>query len=120
MQPNNPFLRFTSAIGSLLDRIGYIWLWFAISLVLLAVVALINPVLVASYIWAASELTLAAAIRFGVDMTVFRCADPRHLQDGLEKSMAQTCRVTLIAAAMIAAGLTDESARLAIYSVARN
>ncbi|MGH8037302.1 MAG: hypothetical protein ACREPD_06135 [Stenotrophomonas sp.] len=105
MQPNNPFLRITSAIGSLLDRIGHIWLWFAISLVLLAVVALINPVLVASYIWAASKLTMAAAIGFGVDLTVFRGGDPRHLQDGLEKSMAQTRRVTLIAAAMIAAGL---------------
>lgn len=103
MQPNF-FVRAVAAVGSLLDRIGYIWLWFLISLLLLLAVALVNPVLLASYIWAASKITMAAAIGFGLDLTVFRGGDPRYL-DGIEKSMAQTRRVTLIAAAMLTAGL---------------
>lgn len=101
---NHPFLKLFAPLGSLLERIGFMWLWFAISLLLLAVVALVNPVLVASYTWAASKITMAAAIGYGVDWAAFRGADPRYL-DGIEKSMAQTRRVTLLAAAMIAAGL---------------
>ncbi len=47
---------------------------------------------------------MAATIGFGVDLTVFRGADPRNLE-GIEKSMAQTRRVTLLGCAMLAAGL---------------
>lgn len=103
MQPNF-IVRAAAAVGSLLDRIGYIWLWLAVSLLLLLAVALVNPILVASYTWAASKITMAAAIGFGVDLTVFRGGDPRYLE-GIEKSMAQTRRVTLIGCAMLAAGL---------------
>lgn len=103
MQPNL-IVRAAAAVGSLLDRIGYIWLWLAVSLLLLLAVALVNPILVASYTWAASKITMAAAIGFGVDLTVFRGGDPRYLE-GIEKSMAQTRRVTLIGCAMLAAGL---------------
>ncbi|MCP3048345.1 hypothetical protein K6X13_14780 [Xanthomonas euvesicatoria pv. allii] len=104
MPPNNPFLRAVTSISSLLDRIGFIWLWLIVSLFLLLIVALINPILLASYIWAASKITMAATIGFGVDLTVFRGADPRYLE-GIEKSMAQTRRVTLLGCAMLAAGL---------------
>lgn len=104
MEPNNRRTRAVAYLGSLFDRIGYIWLWLALSLLLLASVAILNPILVASYAWAAAKLTMAAVIGHGVDLTMFRGADPRYL-DGIEKSMAQTRRATLIAATMIAAGL---------------
>lgn len=97
-------LKLAQRLTTLLDRIGFMWLWLAISLMLLLAVALINPLLVGSYAWSASKITMAAAIGYGVDWAAFRGADPRYL-DGIEKSMAQTRRVTLLAAAMIAAGL---------------
>ncbi len=54
MSPN-PFVRAVASISSLLDRIGYIWLWLIVSLLLLVIVAAINPVLLASYIWAGAR-----------------------------------------------------------------
>lgn len=104
MSPHKRLTRIASVVGSMLERFGFMWLWLVISLLLLFTVALINPILVASYTWAASKILMAASVGYGVDWAAFRGADPRSL-DGLEKSMAQTRRVTLIAAAMIAAGL---------------
>ncbi|QHB72920.1 putative holin [Stenotrophomonas sp. 364] len=86
------------------ERAGYMWAWLLLSILLLGAVAGLNPVLIASYAWAASKITMAAVIGYGVDWAAFRGGDPRHLE-GIEKSMAQSRRVMLIAAAMIAAGL---------------
>ncbi|KAF1692744.1 hypothetical protein CSC62_14005 [Pseudoxanthomonas jiangsuensis] len=98
------FLRLATSVTSLLDRIGYMWLWLLVSLLLLMLVAPINPVLLASYTWAASKMLMAGAVGYGVDWAAFRGGDPRYLQ-GIEQSMAQSRRGILIAAAMIAAGL---------------
>ena len=66
MEPNNRRTRAIAYLGSLFDRIGYIWLWLALSLSLLASVAILNPILVASYAWAAAKLTMAAVIGHGL------------------------------------------------------
>ncbi|RPE81830.1 putative holin [Vulcaniibacterium tengchongense] len=87
-----------------LDRIGNVWLWALISLVLLALVVPLNPAKLGAYLWAISKISGAASVGYGVDWAAFRGADPRYL-DGIEKAMAQTRRATLVAAAMIAAGL---------------
>jgi small-conductance mechanosensitive channel len=94
---------FTTTAG-LLDRFGHMSLWFVVSLALLLIVAPLNPILLASYLWALSKISAAAAIGYGFDWAAFREADPATLE-GIEKAMAQTRRATLIAAAMIAAGL---------------
>jgi len=85
-------------------RIGHIWLFFAASLVLLLIVAHYNSLLITSYLWAASKVTMAGAIGYTLDRAAFPNSDPRYLS-GLEQSMAQSRRGVLIAAAMIAAGL---------------
>jgi len=90
--------------AALVDRFGHMSLWFFVSLALLLIVAPLNPILVASYLWALSKISAAAAIGYGFDWAAFREADPVALE-GIEKAMAQTRRATLIAAAMIAAGL---------------
>lgn len=101
---NHRIDKLKSTLESLVDRIGRIWLWLALSLLLLLVVAAFNNMLVASYLWAAAKITMAGAIGYGFDRAAFPGADPRHL-DGIERSMAQSRRGVLIAAAMIAAGL---------------
>ena len=92
------------AIDGLLNHYGRMWLWAAVSLLLLAAVAPFNPFFLGSYAWAMAKITGAAVVAYGIDVTAFRDADPAKLE-GIEKSMAQTRRATLIAAAMIAAGL---------------
>ncbi len=96
--------RLFSAVETLAGRIGYIRLMFLLSLCLLFLVALWNPLLLASYVWAASKVLLAGVIGFALDKAAFPGADPRTL-DGIERSMAQSRKGVLIAAAMIAAGL---------------
>ncbi|MFZ5538150.1 MAG: hypothetical protein ACOY5V_00230 [Pseudomonadota bacterium] len=91
-------------LSALLDRFGHMSLWFVVSLALLLIVAPLNPVLVASYLWALSKISAAAALGYGIDWAGFRDADPAQLE-GLERTMTQTRRATLIAAAMIGAGL---------------
>ena len=98
------FKQFITAVDSLLDHYGRMWLWVVVSLLLLASIAPFNPMLLASYAWAMAKITGAAAMAYGFDLTAFRGADPAKLE-GIEKSMAQTRRATLIAAAMIAVGL---------------
>jgi hypothetical protein len=90
--------------AALVDRFGHMSLWFVVSLALLLIVAPLNPILLASYLWALSKISAAAAIGYGFDWAAFREDDPAALE-GIEKAMAQTRRATLIAAAMIAAGL---------------
>ena len=98
------FTRWLSATSTLLERVGFMWLWLVVSLLLLLLIAPVNPVLLASYTWAASKTLMAGAIGYGLDWAAFRGSDPRYLQ-GIEQSMAQSRRGVLIAAAMIAAGL---------------
>lgn len=87
-----------------LDRVGHMTIWAVISLALLLLVAPLNPVLVASYLWALCKLSAAAAVGYGFDWAAFRDADPTTLE-GIERTMAQTRRATLMAAALIASGL---------------
>jgi len=95
---------FTKA-AALLDRFGHMSLWFVVSLALLLIVAPLNPVLLASYLWALSKISAAAAIGYGFDWAAFRDFEPSRLEPGIEQAMAQTRRATIMAAAMIAAGL---------------
>lgn len=96
--------RQAGAIVAAFDTIGFVWLWLAISLVLLGLVLLLNPAKLGSYLWFMSKLAGAASLGYGFDLAFFRDADP-HKLDGLEKAMSQTRRATLIAASIIGAGL---------------
>lgn len=90
--------------AAVVDRVGAMLLWFVLSLVLLALVLPLNPAKLGAYLWMMSKVAGAAAAGYGLDRAAFRGADPTAL-DGIEKAMAQTRRATLVAAAMIAAGL---------------
>ena len=98
-------VRRLAPLTALLDRIGFVWLWLAISLLLLLPVLLFNPAKFGAYLWFMSKICGAFALGYGFDWAAFRGADPRFMQDGIEKTMAQTRRATLIAAAIIGAGL---------------
>ena len=91
-------------IVAIFDRIGFVWLWLLISLALLALVLLFNPAKLGAYLWFMAKLSGAFVLGYGMDLAAFRGKDPRFL-DGLEQTMAQTRRATLIAAALIGAGL---------------
>ena len=93
------------AVTALFDRIGFVWFWLLVSILLLLLVTALNPAKFGAYLWFASKISGAAAIGYGIDFAFFRGSDPRHLQEGIEKSMAQNRRVILIGCAMIAAGL---------------
>jgi len=86
------------------DRIGFAWLLIAVSVLTLTGVVVLNPAKLGAYVWFVSKLSGAAVLGYGIDTAFFRGANPRYL-DGLEKTMAQTRRATLIAAALIGAGL---------------
>lgn len=96
--------RLGATAARFMDRYGHIPLWFVISLCLLFIVLPLNPILAGSYLWFISKLSAAAALGYGFDWAAFRGEDPHQLE-GIEKAMAQTRRATLIAAAMIGAGL---------------
>jgi len=91
-------------IVSGLDRIGFAWLLIVVSALTLAGVVVLNPAKLGAYVWFVSKLSGAAVLGYGIDTAFFRGSEPRYL-DGLEKTMAQTRRATLIAAAVIGAGL---------------
>lgn len=98
---NAAYLRF----ATLLDGGGRMALWALLSLLLLGVVAVwLNPAKFGSYLWTVSKLSLAAVLGYGFDRGASWDASPSKL-DGIEKAMAQTRRATLMAAAIIAAGL---------------
>jgi len=86
------------------DRIGFAWLLIALSVLILVAVVMLNPAKLGAYLWSISKLSGAAALGYGIDTAFFRGSEPRYL-DGLEKTMAQTRRATLIAATVIGAGL---------------
>ncbi|MHB1273635.1 MAG: hypothetical protein ACYCZD_12875 [Rhodanobacter sp.] len=92
-------------IANSIDGAGRMLLWAMVSVLLLLVIAFaLNPAKVGSYLWIVSKLSLAAVLGYGFD----RGASPGelpHQLDGIEKAMAQTRRATLMAAAIIAAGL---------------
>jgi len=98
------FAEVLDRLASGFDRIGFAWLFLAVSLLTLGGVLFLNPAKLGAYVWFISKLSGAAVLGFGVDVAFFRGANPRYL-DGLEKTMAQTRRATLIAAALIGAGL---------------
>lgn len=87
------------------DGGGRMLLWALLSLMLLGVIAgLINPAKVGSYLWIVSKLSLAAVLGYGFDRAASPGARPADLE-GIERAMAQTRRATLMASAIIAAGL---------------
>lgn len=91
-------------LDAFFERIGYVWALLLVSLLLLAVIAPLNPQLLASYVWAASKIAMAAAGGYVFDWVAFRHNDPDNL-DGIEMSMARNRRATLIGCALIAVGL---------------
>lgn len=91
-------------VVALFDRIGFVWLWLLISLALLVPVLLLNPAKLGAYLWFMAKISGAFVLGYGFDLAAFRGKDPRFL-DGIEQTMAQTRRATLIAAAIIGAGL---------------
>lgn len=100
--------RLTDLFKRVADRIneaGLMALWALLSLLLLVIIAcFLNPAKFGSYLWIVSKLSLAAVLGFGYD----RAASPKDAPaglDGIERAMAQTRRATLMAAAIIAAGL---------------
>lgn len=92
-------------IATMLDGGGRMMLWALLSLMLLLVIAvLFNPAKFGSYLWIVSKLSLAAVLGYGFDRGASPDARPSQLE-GIERAMAQTRRATLMAAAIIAAGL---------------
>jgi|GEM_PF-760359 len=88
-----------------LSDFGRMALWALLSLLLLAAIATwLNPAKVGSYLWIISKLSLAAVLGYGFDRAASPDGRPSKL-DGIEMAMAQTRRATLMAAAIIAAGL---------------
>lgn len=92
-------------LASALEGFGAMALWAMLSLLLLAVIAVaLNPAKFGSYLWIVSKLSLAAVLGYGFDRAASRGSQPEKLS-GIEKAMAQTRRATLMAAAIVAAGL---------------
>ncbi|HEY1129626.1 MAG TPA: hypothetical protein VGF12_09500 [Roseateles sp.] len=98
------FQRRLQPVVQIFDRIGFVWLVLILSLVLLLPVLLLNPAKLGAYLWFMTKISGAFVLGYLFDLVAFRGADPRYL-DGIEKTMAQTRRATLIAAAIIGAGL---------------
>lgn len=93
-----------SAAAAKLDKLAAFGPLALISILLLAVVAIwLNPAKAGSYLWVISKLSLASVM----GEAFYRAMTRKHPDtlDGLERSMAQTQRATLIAASIIAAGL---------------
>lgn len=91
-------------VVTLFDRIGFVWLLLVLSLVLLLPVLMLNPAKLGAYLWFMTKISGAFVLGYLFDIAAFRGADPRFL-DGIEKTMAQSRRAMLIAAAIIGAGL---------------
>ena len=92
-------------MAAMLDGGGRMALWALLSLLLLAAIAVwLNPAKFGSYLWTVSKLSLAAVLGYGFDRGASWDSSPSKLE-GIEKAMAQTRRATLMAAAIIAAGL---------------
>lgn len=92
-------------IRTLVERVGLVWLFLVASLVLLAPVLAMNPTRLGAYLWFVSKLSAAAALGYGADHAFFPGSEPRFMEHGIERSMAQSRRALLVVGAMIAAGL---------------
>lgn len=91
--------------AAIVDDGSRMLLWVVLSLLLLAVIAaFLNPAKFGSYLWVVSKLSMAATLGYGFDRAAAPGGSPAKLE-GIEKAMAQTRRATLMAAAIIAAGL---------------
>jgi hypothetical protein len=93
-----------TTFASAFSGLGAMWAWLIVSLVLLALVALVNPAKLGVYGWLVCKLAMAAVLGFGFDRAAFPDAGPSQLE-GIERAMAQTRRGTIIAASLVAAGL---------------
>lgn len=92
-------------IAAAVDVGGRMTLWVLLSLLLLGVIVVwLNPAKIGSYLWVIAKLGLAAVLGYGFDRAASPHDAPQDL-DGIERAMAQTRRATLMAAAIIAAGL---------------
>ncbi len=92
-------------VAASLEGFGVMAAWALLSLLLLLVIAVfLNPAKFGSYLWIVSKLSLAAVLGYGFDRAAAPDSRPSKLE-GIEKAMAQTRRVTLMAAAIVAAGL---------------
>jgi hypothetical protein len=102
---NEPLKQTVSRAVAQLDRLWSMSMWALLSVVLLILVAcFLNPAKFGSYLWVVSKLSLAAVLGYGFDRAAARNDAPETLE-GIERAMAQTRRATLMAAAIIAAGL---------------
>lgn len=97
-------IRQSARAASVFDRIGFVWLFVLLSVLLLVPVVVLNPAKLGAYLWFMSKLGGAAALGYGCDLAFFRGSDPRFL-NGIEQSMAQSRRGLLVVGAMIGAGL---------------
>jgi hypothetical protein len=94
-----------SGAAAQLDRLWSMTLWALLSVIMLTIVAVVfNPAKFGGYLWVVSKLSLAAVLGYGFDRAASRNDRPETLE-GIERAMAQTRRATLMAAAIIAAGL---------------
>ena len=100
MSIKNRLVRFVDQ----LDRVGHMAVWALFSVVLLLLVAPINPMLLGSYLWALSKVSAAAAMGYGIDWAAFRDGDPAKAE-GLDRAMSMTRRATIMAATIIGSGL---------------
>lgn len=92
-------------LAASLQGFGMMALWALLSLLLLLVIAVaFNPAKFGSYLWIVSKLALAAVLGYGFDRAASHENQPEKLE-GIERAMAQTRRATLMAAAIVAAGL---------------
>lgn len=91
--------------AAIVDGGGRMLIWALLSLLLLGVIAgWLNPSKFGSYLWVVSKLSLAAVLGYGFDRAASPDDQPSKVE-GIERAMAQTRRATLMAAAIIAAGL---------------
>lgn len=93
------------AVGAWIVGFGSMALWALLSLLVLLLIAFVfNPAKIGSYLWIVSKLSLAAVMGYGFDRAASPADRPSTLE-GIERAMAQTRRATLMAAAIVAAGL---------------
>ena len=92
-------------LAASLEGFGMMALWALLSLLLLLVIAVVfNPAKFGSYLWIVSKLSLAAVLGYGFDRASSAGNQPEQLE-GIERAMAFTRRVTLMAATIVATGL---------------
>lgn len=93
-------------LAASLEGFGMMALWALLSLLLLLVIAVaFNPAKFGSYLWIVSKLAMAAVLGYGFDRAAAHNNQPEKLE-GIERAMAQTRRATLMAAVILAAGLS--------------